>query len=269
MRRKTARQIVASGWTSGLALLTLAVGLVGLAPRAQARPWIGVAMARGSGGAAVTRVLPTSPAQKAGLRKGDLIIGLNGAAVTGPNGVLAVAAHAHTGQVLRLTVQRAGRRLGLRLVVGKRPGLHALVRLYLLNTPAPNFEVPMVSQPGKLRLSALRGKVVILYFWATWCDSCKLNMPRLKALHRKYSGRGLAIFSMAQDKRPDAIRKTASTLGLPFLVGQNIRNRIGLLFKSRNVPTLILIDKTGIIRDYRVGSSYSFSSLEREIRSLL
>lgn len=250
-------------------LITLALGIAGLTPHAEARPWVGVAMARGNGGATVTRVLPTSPAAKAGLHKGDLIVALNGAAVSGPNGVLAVAARAHTGQTLRLAVQRAGRRLSLRLVVGKRPGLHALVRLYLLNTPAPNFEVPMVSRPGNLRLSSLRGKVVVLYFWATWCDSCKLNMPRLKALHRKYSGRGLIIFSMAQDKRADAIRHTASTLGLPFLVGQNVRNRIGLLFKSRNVPTLILIDKTGIIRDYRVGSSYSFGSLEREIRSLL
>jgi len=248
---------------------TLTLGLASLAQRADARPWVGVAMAQGRGGATVTRVLPTSPAEKAGLRKGDLIVALDGAPVSGPNGVLAAAARAHTGQVMRITVERGGGRLNLRLVVGKRPSLHALVRLYLLNTPAPNFEVPMVSQPGKLRLSSLRGKVVILYFWATWCDSCKLNMPRLKALHRKYSHRGLTIFSMAQDKRADAIRQTASTLGLPFLVGQNLRNRIGLLYKSRNVPTLILIDKAGIIRDYRVGSSYSFGSLEREIRRLL
>ena len=164
---------------------------------------------------------------------------------------------------------RSGKALPFRVLVAARPELAALVRLFLLGTPGPDFELPLVNQPGSLKLSSLRGKVVILYFWASWCDSCKLNMPRLTGLHRTYGKRGLVIYSMGQDKQADTLKKTVAELGLPFPVGFNARNRVGLLYKSKNVPTLIVFDRQGVVREYIQGSSFSFSSLEATLRKLL
>jgi hypothetical protein len=94
-------------------------------------------------------------------------------------------------------------------------------------------------------------------------------MPRLKRLHRKYGPKGLVIYSMGRDKQRSTLEKTARDLGLPFPVGYNQGNKVGLLYKSRNVPTLILVDKKGIVREYIQGSSFSFGDLERTIQRLL
>lgn len=253
-----------------LVVLGLLSMLLIFAPGARAAsPWVGVALESASGGVAVSRVLPTSPAERAGLRPGDVIRSVEGAAVTTPAAFLQVADKARVGQTLHVVVLRSGRTLTLRVQVGARPELAALLRLFLLGTQAPDFELPLVNEARNLRLSSLRGKVVILYFWASWCDSCKLNMPRLTGLLRAHGRRGLSIFSMGQDKRADTLRKTTAELGLPFPVGHNARNRVGLLYKSKNVPTLIVVDRKGVIREYLQGSSFSFSDLEATLRRLL
>ncbi len=260
---------IRNGFKGVIALAALGLGLMAASPAQAARPWVGVAMGNGSGGVKVTRVLPTSPADRAGLKKGDLITFVNGIQTLSPRAVLAITTKARVGQVLGITLTRAGRSVNLRLTVGKRPPLAKLIKLLLLNTKAPDFELQLVNRPGRLKLSSLRGKVVMLYFWASWCDSCKLNIPRLKSLHHKYGSKGLFIYSMGQDKRMEPLRKIAADLELPFVVGWNQANRVGLLYKSKNVPTLILVDKQGIIREYIQGSSFSTSTLDRAIRKLL
>lgn len=243
--------------------------LVAAAPARAADPWIGIALGNATGGVAVTRVLPTSPAEGAGLKRGDVITFVNGIQVLQPSALLAVTGKASVGQTLSLNVTRGGRAMTLSLKVGTRPPLAELIRLYLLHTAAPDFELPLVNRAGTLKLSSLRGKVVLLYFWASWCDSCKLNMPSLKGLHQRYGGRGLVIYSMGQDKQFATLKKTAADLSLPFVVAHNAKNRVGLLYKSKNVPTTILVDKQGIIREYVQGSSFSFSKLEATLRKYL
>jgi peroxiredoxin len=234
-----------------------------------AKPWVGVALGKASGGVRVTRVLPTSPAAQAGLKKGDLITFVNGIQVLNPRDVLRITGKASVGQLLRFKVTRGGHVLQPTLKVGARPKLAKLIKLLLVNNPAPDFSLPLVNRSGSLKLSSLRGKVVLLYFWASWCDSCKLNMPRLKQLHRKYAPKGLVIYSMGRDKQRSTLTKTARDLGLPFPVGYNQGNKVGLLYKSRNVPTLIVVDRKGIVREYIQGSSFSFTALERTLRKLL
>jgi peroxiredoxin len=250
--------------------MSLLAALLVWEPLAQATsPWVGVALDPTPGGAKVTRVLPTSPAEKAGLKQGDIIKSVNGATVDSPALFLQLTDKTRVGQTLQVAVLRSGRLQKLQLRVAARPELSALLRLFLLGTLAPDFVLPLVNEARNMTLSSLRGKVVILYFWASWCDSCKLNMPRLIGLYKTYRKRGLDIFSMGQDKQVDTLRKTTQELGLPFPVGHNVKNRVGLLYKSKNLPTLIVVDRQGVIREYLQGSSFSFSSLEATLRKLL
>lgn len=232
-------------------------------------PWVGVALGNASGGVAVTHVLPTSPAEKAGLVKGDLITHVGGVGVPSPGAFVGLTERARVGQTLQLTVLRQGRSRRVSLTVRARPAQAELIRLLLLRTPAPDFELPLVNQPGTLKLSSLRGKVVMLYFWASWCDSCKLNMKQLSSLLSAHGKAGLFIYSMGQDKRASSLKASAEELKLPFPVGFNDKNRVGLLYKSKNVPTLILVDRRGVIREYIQGSSFSLPALVTTIRGLL
>ncbi len=249
----------------GAASLLLVVGPSG----ALARPWAGFTMRAAPGGVRVDRVLPTSPAARAGLRSGDLIFRVGSARVSAPADVVRITGRSKVGQLLRLRLRRGRRALTLWLRLRKAPGAAALLRLYWLNRPAPAFTAPLINRSGSKSLAYLRGKPVILYFWASWCDSCKLNFPKLKRLHGQFAGKGLVIFSLSQDKKTSKTKKTLRLLRLPFLVGHNYRNRIGRLFLSNKVPTLVAIDRKGVVRDLIRGSGYGYQRLSRLAQKLL
>ncbi len=245
-----------------------ALCLLATSATAEARPWAGFTMSTAAGGVRVGRVIPTSPAAKAGLRSGDVIQKINGRSVNSPQQVISITSRTKPGRTLRIRLQRGGRTLTKWLRLVKAPGAATLLRLYWLNQRAPGFTAPLINRSGSKSLASLRGKPVILYFWASWCDSCKLNFPKLKRLHTAYAPKGLVIFSFSQDKRASKTRKTLKLLNLPFLVGHNYRNRIGKKFNSNKIPTLIAIDRKGIIRDLIRGSSFSYGRLTRLMRKL-
>ncbi|MFH2007004.1 MAG: redoxin domain-containing protein [bacterium] len=249
----------------GAAVLVL---LVSTAP-AQAAPWIGILMGDGNGGVSVTRVMPTSPAATAGLKKGDVLTFVNGQPVRSPKAVVAITGKSSPGQTLYLTIKRGGNVFNKQLKVGTVPDMRTLLRLFWLNQPSPNFTTPMINRSGSLQLSSLKGKAVIVYFWASWCDSCKLNFTKLKRLHAAYAKRGLVIYSLSQDKKVSKTKQTLTKLQLPFPVGHNYKNRIGLIYKSNKIPTLIAIDRQGIIRDFLRGSSFGYAKLDKLVRKLL
>jgi cytochrome c biogenesis protein CcmG/thiol:disulfide interchange protein DsbE len=73
--------------------------------------------------------------------------------------------------------------------------------------PAPQFALSRLDAPGKLELASLRGKVVVLNFWASWCDPCKSEAPRLEAAWQRFHGRGVVVVGVdAQDFSGDAQR---------------------------------------------------------------
>lgn len=74
---------------------------------------------------------------------------------------------------------------------------------------APDLDLPSLDGQ-RVRLSDLRGKVIVLDFWATWCAPCRIEMPRLVALHGRYRGRGLEVIGVAMDDAaPDTVDKVA------------------------------------------------------------
>jgi len=123
-------------------------------------------------------------------------------------------------------------------------------------TLAPDFEVPRL-EGGTVRLSALRGRVVLLDFWATWCPPCRAEMPWLVQLGAAYEARGLTLLAMSQDNPPDQQALVAEyARGLPGLgrfaaLGSH---DVGRVYGAESLPTLYLIDRAGRIADVAVGS---------------
>src|ERR687887_2506717 len=73
--------------------------------------------------------------------------------------------------------------------------------------PAPRFVLPRLDAQGKLALASLRGKVVVLNFWASWCNPCKSEAPRLEAAWRRWRSQGVVVVGVdAQDFSGDARR---------------------------------------------------------------
>ena len=96
----------------------------------------------------------------------------------------------------------------------------------------------------KIALSDLKGKVVLLNFWATWCAPCRAEMPDIIRLQNKYKDRGLVVLGLSADEGKRDIEAFLKENPLPYPVAQVTREQ-GIAFDVSPIPTSILIDKSG------------------------
>lgn len=135
--------------------------------------------------------------------------------------------------------------------------------------PAPDFNLKTLD--GKtLQLSALKGKVVLLDFWATWCPPCREEIPHFKELYDQYRGKGLEIIGVALDdggEKDVAPFAQKNQINYPLSVtgAQELGQRYGGI---RGIPTTFLVDKQGRIAQKYVGYQ-SKQVFEKEIQALL
>ncbi|HVW10470.1 MAG TPA: TlpA disulfide reductase family protein [Bryobacteraceae bacterium] len=117
-------------------------------------------------------------------------------------------------------------------------------------------------------LAALRGKVVLLNFWATWCEPCLNEVPRFAAWQEQYRSRGLQIMgvSMDDDEPPVAAFYREHKLNYPVVMGDE---KMGELYGGvLGLPVTFLIDRTGKIR-FRHDGETPLNLIEGEVRKLL
>ena len=143
--------------------------------------------------------------------------------------------------------------LGVWLLVDQRQQIAAQSRPAAdarATSPAPDFE--LTASDGKIvRLEDLRGKVVLLNFWATWCPPCKAEMPDLNALQRKYGAdRDFVVLGINDMENAADVIAFAEREGIAFPLLLDPDGRvIKDLFDVRYLPTSMIIDRDGNIRD--------------------
>lgn len=118
-------------------------------------------------------------------------------------------------------------------------------------------------QGRPVHFADLRGKVVLLNFWATWCPPCRKEMPAMERLHRAYRERGLVVLAVtAQDASPlDEVKRFAASGGLTFPVWHDRDNVAGRRYGIPGVPTSYLVTHDGQLA-YRVLGEYDWSGRE-------
>lgn len=143
--------------------------------------------------------------------------------------------------------------LGVWLLVDQRQQVAAESRPVVAAaapSPAPDFELTASDGKG-VRLGDLRGKVVLLNFWATWCPPCKAEMPDLNALQRKYGAeRDFVVLGINDMENAADVIAFAEREGIAFPLLLDPEGRvIKDLFDVRYLPTSMIIDRAGNIRD--------------------
>ncbi|MBV9671053.1 MAG: TlpA family protein disulfide reductase, partial [Acidobacteriales bacterium] len=149
------------------------------------------------------------------------------------------------------------------------PGVEALI-----NKPAPEFELP--SLDGKsVKLSDYKGKAVVLNFWATWCTPCKVEMPWLVDLEKKYQGQGVEIVGISMDDLSrDKVKSFTREMGLnyPVLMGKESAKNEEMLEEHygglEGLPTTFYIDRSGKIVE-TVEGLISKSEIESNIKKAM
>jgi len=235
-----------------------------------AMPWLGVSMDNGSDlGVKVERVVRGSPAERGGLRMGDRIVTVDGARVTVPAQVSrGVAAH-KVGDTVTIGVERTGNAISASVVLAPRPSNDDLVKMHLVGAPAPAWKNVTVLSGAPQSVASLKGKVVLIDFWASWCGPCRLIAPRLGALRDRLGAQGLSVVGVTTDEPELAAQFIEKhQMKYPSVVdkdGDTSRD-----YGIAGLPTMVLVDKKGVVRDVFVGfDPTGEAKLEATIKKLL
>jgi peroxiredoxin len=118
---------------------------------------------------------------------------------------------------------------------------------------APDFALPSLDG-APVKLSDFRDqKPVFLNFWASWCASCRREMPTMETLYRQFKARGLEVVAVSVDKDGTDVAKFVSIHGVTFSVLRDTTFAVARLYRVSSIPTHYFIDKHGVIRSREVG----------------
>ena len=112
---------------------------------------------------------------------------------------------------------------------------------------APEFSLPSLQGPT-MALSSLRGKVVLIDFWAQWCEPCKKELPQLDRLAKEYAAKGVVIVAVNIDKQKDNAARMVKQLGVSLPVLLDPAGSVAGTYDLPKMPTSFVVDKKGIVR---------------------
>ena len=135
--------------------------------------------------------------------------------------------------------------------------------------PAPEFTLKSLKDKN-LSLKELRGQVVMINFWATWCAPCRQEIPALNTLYEKYRDAGFVLLGVNVDSESVNAIQMVSKLKATYPILFDTDKRASVLYQVSAMPTTILIDRDGKVRYIQKGYVTGIESkYQTQIRELL
>ncbi len=243
------------------------------APVADGPGWLGVELGArepSEAGVAIRDVTPDSPADRAGLSAGDVLLSIDGEVVNRPNDVVRMISQRRAGTRVALAFRRGGADRLAGAVLGARPNMDELMRKQYVGSPAPAFTALNAVQGSvPLSVASLRGKVVVIEFWASWCLPCRLTAPKLNAWHDRWKAEGLEVLGVTTDP-PVFASQAAVEFGIRYPVASDESGKTSRTWRALSIPTLFVVDRSGVVREVVVGySSDRLADAERLVEKLV
>ena len=135
---------------------------------------------------------------------------------------------------------------------------------------APDFSLPVINKEAKFNLKDLRGRVVYVDFWATWCPPCRKSFPWMEEMHTRYHNDGLTIVAISVDSKHELAEKFVQDLKPSFISAHDPAKKTAKLYNLKAMPSSYLIDRNGNIISTHLGFRSSKSKIiEAEIKAAL
>ena len=135
---------------------------------------------------------------------------------------------------------------------------------------APDFSLPVINKETKVNLKDLKGRVVYVDFWATWCPPCLKSFPWMEKMHTRYHDDGLTIVAISVDAKQSLAEKFVQEHNPSFISAHDPEKKIAKLYKLSAMPSSYLIDRKGNIISTHLGFRTSKGNkIEAEIKAAL
>jgi len=118
---------------------------------------------------------------------------------------------------------------------------------------APDFALPTIDQQQTLRLADLKGKVVYLDFWASWCPPCAISLPELEQLQQQYGDQGFAVVAINLDASVTDAKRFLQDKAVSYPVLVDADKATPLQYGVQGMPTAFLLDRHGQLRHVHTG----------------
>jgi len=139
----------------------------------------------------------------------------------------------------------------------------------VVQAPAPDFTLKSDSG-ANLKLSELRGEVVLINFWASWCGPCRQEMPVLSELHDKYKDMGFTVLGVNVEENSGAARKLLRDMPVSFPVLFDNDSTVSKKYDVVAMPSTVLVDRDGNVRYLHKGYKPGEEDIYLEkVRSLI
>lgn len=158
---------------------------------------------------------------------------------------------------------------GAILATGLFFGAHTLAKTQAVAAhPAPDFTLKSLSGEN-VRLSELRGQVVMINFWASWCGPCRQEMPLLEALYQRYSALGFELLGVNVEQDVDDAKRWLADTDVSFPVLLDPTNQLTRMYDVKAMPSTVLVDRDGNVRHlhkgYKPGDENTYQDLVRAL----
>lgn len=110
---------------------------------------------------------------------------------------------------------------------------------------APNFKLPRLETKGNIQLKSYRGKVVYVDFWASWCGPCRLSLPVLNTLRKKYRKQGFEVIAINLDEEKDEAMAFLKEFPVAYPTARDVTGTTPDQYGLQGMPTAYLIDRKG------------------------
>jgi peroxiredoxin len=120
---------------------------------------------------------------------------------------------------------------------------------------APEINLPTLSG-GRIELSKLRGRPVVISFWGTWCPPCRVEFPELIDVHAKHAERGLQVIAVNgrdQEYSTKDVQRFVDAFAVTFPVALDNRGSVRRAYRIIGQPTTVFVDSYGIVRKLHTG----------------
>jgi peroxiredoxin len=139
-----------------------------------------------------------------------------------------------------------------------------------LSGPAPGFTLQSLDGQ-QVSLASLKGKVVMVNFWATWCVPCRQEMPHLQALYERYNSLGFELLAVNVEKdNAEGARKWLEETPVTFPVLFDPNNQVTKLYKVQTMPSTVMVARDGTMRFIHHGYKPGYEGeYQTQVRALL